>query len=293
MNIFYFRKRFLILLACLIAVLLMGRLFYKEDRGGDPLSQASYFVFGEIQSTVAYLRSELSGLVEKYLFLLSLRDENRRLVKENRKLQTRHKLFEEVMRENQRLKELSNFQKIRSLELLPAQVIGTDFLSQNELLVINKGYRQGLKKFMGVLHPDGLVGWLFRTSPNSSQVISLLNPLSTLPARHQKSRTAGLIVPSKNRPGFLSFDYIDKTVFDDPEEDGTGSMKNWHLGDKIVTLGTDQFPGGFPVGVISDLDFSKKFRPPKVYVQPSVNFYSIEEVMLVLRATSPLDEDED
>ena len=301
MNIFYFRKRFLILLACLTGGLLIGQLFYKKDEG-DPLSRTFYFIFGEIQAGAAGLRGEMSNVVKKYLFLLNLRDENRQLRRENRELTARHKIFEEIQRENRRLRKLADFPKSQSIQLLPAQVIGTDFLSKNELLIINKGKRHGVKKFMGVLHPQGVVGWVFRTTPNSSQVISLLNPLSSLPARHQKGRIAGLIVPHKGKPNLLSFDYMDEIGFEGLGND-KGNGKNhkaeedvregeeFRPGDKIVTVGTDQFPGGFPVGLIEELDFSKKFRPPKIYVRPSVNFYSLEEVMLVLSLQAPLDKD--
>lgn len=273
MNIFNLKKRFFIVLAILILGMVFLQVLHKKTKE-DFLTKNSYFLFSEIQTFSVNFRNGVSNLIKKYFFLLNLREKNKELQRQNKELKTQYQIFEELLKENERLKNLIQFLPNKKSDFLPAQIVGTDFLSKNELLTINKGGLQGVKKFMGVLHPKGVVGYIFRVSPNSSQVISLLNPLSSLPARNRRSRTTGLI--ESHQKGLLLFNYIDKETSRDEDNE------NLKIGDEIVTMQSDQFPSGFLVGTILSLDYSPKRLNPMVYVKPAVGFYSLEEVLIIL-----------
>ena len=196
MNIFYFKKQSLILIF-LVSVVLIGLQFLNTEEDQDPLTSLSFQVFSEIQTASVNFHKSLSSLIEKYLFLLELRENNEFLKKENNRLKIRQQLFEETLEENKRLKKTIDFSANQKFQLLASEIISTDFLSKSQLFVINKGRSHGVKQFMGVLHPSGVVGYIFRTSPNSSQVITLINPLSSLPVRNRRSRVTGLVSLSK------------------------------------------------------------------------------------------------
>ena len=275
MNIFNLRKRFFIFLIILFLGMLVLQILHKKTKE-DPLTKSSYFLFSETQTISVNFHKAVSNIVKKYFFLLNLHEKNKELQKKNKELETRLQLFEENLKENERLKELVRFPLNKELVLLPAQVVGTDFLSKNELLTINKGSSQGVKKFMGVLHPKGVVGYVFRVNPHSSQVISLLSPFSSLPARNRRSRMTGLIEAYKNN--LLLFNYLDK------EDSKDKNAENLKIGDKIITVKSDQFPFGFLVGAIFSLEYPLKNLNPIVYVKPAVPFYSLEEVLVVLNS---------
>ena len=266
MSIFYLRKRFFIFLILLLLGMFALQLLKGKSKS-DPV-----FLLSEIQTAGVNFRNGISNLVKKYFFLLDLREKNKGLETKNKELQARHQLFKETLKENERLKKLIQFPIEQAFDLLPAQVIGTDFLAKNELLTINKGSAQGIKKFMGVLHPRGVVGYIFRTSPHSSQVISLLNPLSSLPAKNRRSRITGLVESDKKN--LLLFKHLDKKNSQDNEY-----LK---IGDVLVTIKSNQFPAGFLVGRILSLDDSSKNMNSIVYVKPAVLFHSLEEVLVVL-----------
>ena len=273
MNFFYLKKPFFILLICLFLGI-TGFQWLNKKTGMDSL-----FLFSEIQTASVNFQNEISDFMKKYLFLLDRYEKNKELERQNKELKVRHQLFEETLKENERLKKLIQFTVNQPLNLLPAQITGTDFLSKNELLTINKGSFDGVKKFMGVLHPTGVVGYIFRISPHSAQVISLLNPLASLPARHKTQRINGLI--SAGPKGLLLFDYLDQ---DFSEDKNNGDLK---LGDSIVTIKSDQFPAGFLAGHILSIDYPPKGLAPKVYVRPAVPFHSLEEVLVVLTSQNP------
>ncbi len=267
MLIFYFRRGFFIFLFCLI-LLTAGIQILSRKMEADPL-----FLFSELQAIGSNFTREVSDIAQKYLFLLNLREANKRLKGQNQELKARLGLFKEIQEENDRLKRVLGFSRNSPFGLLPAQVVGTDFLSKNELLTINKGRADGVRKLMGVVSPEGAVGYIFRTSPHSSQVISLLNPLSSLPARNRRSRVSGLLSPY--RRGELIFHFLDR-AFSEERDD----LK---IGDAIVTAPTEQLPSGVLAGWISAIRSSSASLNSEAYVQPAVRFYSLEEVLVVLR----------
>ncbi len=280
MNIFNRKKRFLIVLIILILGMICLQILYKKTKKPH-INQHSFFLFSEIQTMSVNLHNGVSDLMKKYIFLLNLNEKNKQLMMQNNKLKAQQQRFGEILKENERLKKLIHFPLNKGLTLLPAQVVGTDFLSKNELLTINKGSQHGVKKSMGVLHPDGVIGYIFRVSPNSSQVISLLSPLSSLPARNSRSRWAGLIEGYST--DLLLFNYLDKEKSD--TELSNTNYKHLKPGDKIVTIKSEQFPSGLLVGHILSLKQPSKDLNPKIYIRPVVKFHSLEEVLVILGFT--------
>ena len=274
MNIFYFRKKFFIFVF-LLSVILIGFQFFDRDSKQDPLTSLSFQIFSEIQTASVNFHKSLSEVLKKYLFLLEVRQKNRVLEQENKQLKIKQQLFEEVLEENKRLKAIVNFPRDQNFQLLAGKVIGADFFSQNELLTINRGRFHGLRKGMGVLHPSGVVGYVFRVSPHSSQVITLLSPLSSLPVRNRNSRASGLLQLENSR---LQFTFWKTDLFEDQIH------KNFKAGSAVITMESDQFPAGFLAGRVLPFNPSSKNLNPEIYVQPSVDFNSLEEVFVILKS---------
>ena len=274
MNTFYFKKQIFIFIV-LTSIVLIGFQFLNRDDRQDPLTLSSFRVFSEIQTASVNFYTDLFSILQKYLFLLELRDKNKILEEENKTLKIKQQQFEEVLQENERLKQIIDFQKNKSSQLLASKIIGSDFLSNNQLFTINKGHLHGVKKKMGVIHPKGVFGYVFRTSRHSSQVITLLHPLSSLPVRNKTSRAVGLLKAGENNQ--LIIDFWNTHIFEDQIQD---SFKEK---DTVVTMESDQFPPGFLVGQILPFNYSSKNLTPDIYVQPFVDFNSLEEVFVVLK----------
>lgn len=223
------------------------------------------------------VQATIADPIKKYLFFLSLRSENTLLKQENQALKARQLIFQEVLRENERLREMIDFLKKQEMNLLASQVISYDFLARKNLLIVNKGSLHGVKKFMGVLHPEGVVGFVFRVSPHSSQVITLKHPLASLLVRNRRTRRAGLLFRSLSQIG-LNY-WTDDLDFEKINKD-------FKQGDVLVTIKSNQFPPGLPAGLVDSFNFSKqkpaKQKTPQVFIQPSVNFESLEELFIIL-----------
>ena len=260
---FYF---FLILL---LSILFLQFLLISQEK--NLLFKGVYFISGGIQSIKYQIHSSLTETIRKYAFLLEIREENKELREQALKLQAKQSLFNELKRENDRLNKMMAFTLRKDLELLPGQVIAHDLLFQNPLIVINRGAVHGVKKYMGVIHPQGVIGHIFRVTSHSSQVVTLMNKLSSLPGLNQRNRIKGLIEPHK--PNLLKFKYFDLQE----------SVRTLKEGDKIVTAQSKHFPSGFPIGTVA---LVKKETPDSakqsVLLRPDIRFSSVEEVFVIL-----------
>ena len=140
----------------LLSLLLFQFLAIKQEK--NIIFKGVYFISGGIQSVKHKLHSSLSNTVKKYILLLKTQEENRNLKEQLLILQARQTLLDELKVENARLNKMIHFQHREDMELIPAQVIAYDFLFQNQLIVVNRGSVHGIKKYMGVIHPQGSCG---------------------------------------------------------------------------------------------------------------------------------------
>ena len=270
MNIFNLWKNNLIFIWLVIISLTAFLLTQKPD---NPLLKAVLSVTGGGQSVSIHLRSEITDTVKKYLFLLGLRNENRALKQENARLITENQLLKELEYENNKLIQLSGFSKKETGRLLPARVVATDLLAQNQMLVIDRGSKHGVYKYMGVIHPEGVIGYIFKTAPSSSQVITLFNRLSSLPVINQRSRTKG-VVEAGLQSKTLILKYFDLQWHSPPDLKG---------GDRLVTEETQQFRSGFSVGIIHSIKKDITTARQTVHVKPSARLSTVEMVFVRLK----------
>ena len=259
---FYF---FLILL---LSVLSFQFLSIKQEK--NFLFKGVYFISGGIQGIKHRLHFFLAETAKKYIFLLNTREENIKLRQQVLSLQTKQSLFNELKAENDRLNEMIAFSQRKDIKLLPAQVIAYDFLFQNQLIVINRGAVHGVQKYMGVIHPQGVIGHIFRVTSHSSQVVTLMNKISSLPGLNQRSRIKGLVEPySRN---LLTFKYFDLQE----------TYKTFQKGDQIVTSTSEHFPSGLPVGTVISTKEELNNAKQNIFIEPEVSFSSVEELFIIL-----------
>ena len=270
MNIFNFLKNNLIFTWLIIISLAAFLLIQKQD---NPLLKAALFLTGGGQTISVHLRSNITDTMKKYLFLLNLKDENKRLKQENARLAAENQLLKEVEHEHKMLLKFSEFSEKEPNPLLPARVVATGLLSQNQMIVIDKGSKHGVRKYMGIIHPKGVIGYVFKTAPSSSQVITLFNRLSSLPVINQRSRTKGVIEAGLNAKT-LFLKYFDLQGHNPPD------LKE---GDKIITEETRQFRSGFSVGVIQSIKKDITTARQTVTIKPSASFTTAEMIFVVLK----------
>lgn len=136
---------------------------------------------------------------------------------------------------------------------IPALVENNSISLHNNMITINKGALQGIRKDMGVIESNGIVGIVDYVGQHFSSCISILN-----------SRFIGSVAIKRTRAfGNLVWKGVDPQVM---HMEAVGKHEDILKGDTIVTTPySNHFPQGLPVGVIKN-----------VKLMPGNNFYDLE-----------------
>ena len=152
---------------------------------------------------------------------------------------------------------------------IPANVINNSIYHLNNFLLIDKGRKDGIKKDMGVISANGIVGKIANVSENYASVISMLHPYSVISARFTENQHLANVC-------WETTDYRFGTVKDIP----------LHLfpqkGDTLVTSGfSNIYPADIMIGTIEEMldNNSKDFNTAKIRF--STNFSTLRHVYVI------------
>jgi rod shape-determining protein MreC len=150
--------------------------------------------------------------------------------------------------------------------MLGARVIGTSANAASQTIYLDRGERDGIKRNMGVITPEGIVGKVIESYSNTAQVLLLTDKESGVGAMLATSRIQSP-VGGTGEP-LLTMKYV--------ANDDTVSQ-----GERVVTSGMDRiFPRDLPVGVIAEIKPGNPFK--QIRVKPSANLERLEEVIVLL-----------
>ncbi len=217
---------------------------------------------------VHWIGNGISGLWSNYIDLIHVRQQNKELQAELRRLRIEQGGVAEDARQGQRLQQLLAFTEKYIYKTVPAQIIGTSGLDQSRILYIDKGARDGVAVDMPVITPDGIVGRVREVFPHSAQVLEISDPTSG----------AGVILADTRIRGILRGNALGQPVI-------VGIMPDERIkpGEKVVTSGGDQiFPRGLAVGVV-DKVVPDPERDPMVdiVIRPAADLSRLEEVLVI------------
>lgn len=185
--------------------------------------------------------------------------------------------MKEMALANERLQKLLQFREKISSSVITAEVVGQDPSSWFRSVTINKGERDGVRKGMAVISPEGVIGQILKTSPNYSTVLLITDYNSAIDSIVQRTRAKAIIEgKGENR---CQLKYLLRT------EEVT-------VGDIVVTSGlSGNFPKGLMVGEIRKVD--KKGQGVFQYAEltPSVDLTKLEEVLVITESSVPLQEE--
>jgi len=203
-----------------------------------------------------------------YIGLRRAQQENEEMRAVLDRLKVRNAELEGRALEADRLEALLNFHTThQEVPMIAASVIGASPDSGSQVLYINKGSRDGLRRDMGVITPDGVVGKILAVYPDTSQVLRLDDKESGVGALLSGTRTQGP-VKGTGAP-LLSLDYIsnDEKVTE---------------GQAVLTSGQDRiFPKDLPVGTVVDFVSDPKTPFMRIRVRPAAHLDRLEEVLVL------------
>jgi rod shape-determining protein MreC len=262
------RHRSLVLLAgvILLQVVLLA-VQIKRDSQGRLLRVWTVGAVSPFQRAGARGIGDIRGTWNHYFALQNTSRENEQLRHENDALKLQVNQLESKAAEADRLAALLNFrQSQHNVPMLAARVIGTSADTASQTVYLDRGERDGIRRNMGVITPDGVVGKIVESYRDTAQVLLLTDRESGVGAMLSDSRIQSP-VGGTGEP-LLAMKYIptDETV---------------NVGEHVVTSGMDRiFPRDLPVGVVAEIKTGRPFQ--QVRVRPAANLQRLEEVIVLL-----------
>jgi rod shape-determining protein MreC len=266
-------KSLVLLTGVILLQILLLAVQIKRDSQGRLIRVWTVGAVSPFQRAGASGIGGVRGVWNHYFALQNAARENERLHSENDTLKLQINQLQSRAAEADRLARLLNFRQAhQSVPMLGARVIGTSADTASQTVYLDRGERDGIRRNMGVITPDGVVGKVIESYSNTSQVLLLSDKDSGVGAMISESRIQSP-VGGVGEP-LLSMKYV-------PNDDEV------NLGQHVVTSGMDRiFPRDLPVGTVSQIKAGNPFK--QIRIRPSANLERLEEV-IVLLSLQPLD----
>ncbi|MBN8540349.1 MAG: rod shape-determining protein MreC [Deltaproteobacteria bacterium] len=268
LNFFAFDIRKLLIVIAVIALPILS-INMKRNPGEEPWYRRPFTWFvAASQGGYSSFTSGVRGTTSMYLNLVGIKKDNQQLLRENQELRAQLAASSELKLENERLNQLLEFKLNTKMELLAAKVIARDLSPDHESIRINRGYRQGLRKLMGVITVEGVVGYVLSTEMDTAQILVITDRSAAVDALVQRTRARGLI--SGKDAAAIRLRYLERA--DDVA-----------VSDAVVTSGLKgTFPKGFPIGKVTSVRKTDFGISQEAVVEPVVSPSNLEEVFVVL-----------
>ena len=266
---FFKRLRNLLLIwLVLVALLIFFSSITKTERDYNLLESSLVDGFVPVFSVFNTVKSSLVSFWKHYLSLSNAQKENDRLKKELAHLKAEKVRLHEVVQAHERLKKILNLKTDQEGPAQVAEVVGRGPSPFLQTLYINKGRKETLSRGMPVIHPDGLVGRIEKTSRHYAKVLLLNDPNFAIDCLSLRSRVRGVLT------GFLGEGHCQVKYVARTEDIKTGDL--------MVTSGVDQvFPKGLVLGWVNKVVSQTKGNFLYIEVIPAAKVSRIEEVLVL------------
>lgn len=226
-----------------------------------------------VQRGLTSIKHGVANFFDDYMANINASRKNRDLSKELANLKSDLFRFDELAKENDRLKELLQFGQDIDRQKVLAQIVGWDASSDFKSIRINKGQKDGIKLLSTVVTADGLVGYVYRLTDNFADILTILDADNKVDGLIERTRSHGIVEGLSKQRCLMK--YVTRT---EPIE----------LNDLVLSSGLGNiYPKGIRIGSITRIERDSYGISQDVEISPSVDFSRLEEVIVLV---SPIDD---
>ncbi len=258
----------------LLLVVVVGQLVLisaqVQSKSGMPVFQAVTFgAFARVQGGTSGALHGVRDFWGNYFWLRGVRGENETLRRQVAELEVRLQEQRALASRSTKLQELLNLQTTAALPTIAADVIAGNPNPGMLTIIIGRGSAHGILTNMGVVSPAGVVGRVVGApAAHAARVQLLIDRNAAAGALTERTRAGGMIVGVDKDPP-LSMDLV-------------SNLADVKAGDTIIASGVDGiYPKGFTIGRVESSERGAGLYRA-IAVRPSVDFSSLEEVLVVL-----------
>ena len=265
------RSLFLLSGVVLLQILLLA-VQIKRDSQGRLIRVWTVSAVSPFERSGAWGIGKIRDSWRHYFALSDTARQNEALQRENGALKLEIMQLQSKSAEADRLAALLNFKQTQGkVPMVVARVIGASADANSAVIYLDQGQLKGIRKNMGVITPEGVVGKVIESFRDTAQVLLVTDRDSGVGAMIAGSRIQSP-VGGMGEP-LLNMKYV-------------GNDDEVKIGDRVVTSGMDRiFPKDLPVGIITQVKPGGQYK--QIRVRPSANVEKLEEV-IVLLTTDPL-----
>ncbi|MBN1233538.1 MAG: rod shape-determining protein MreC [Candidatus Coatesbacteria bacterium] len=213
--------------------------------------------------TVFYPLRRFAVIVQ---YLPLVKEDNTKLKTELIELKLKIDSAEKAEKENAYLRKLLGFKEKMNMRVTYARILHHSPSKNITLLVIDKGYKDGIKTGFPVINFEGLVGKVIETDYSVSYIQTLLDPGFSVSAYIERNNILCL-VRGKNQ--------VELT-----ELPRNADLKE---GDLIITSGIGEtFPTGIKIGTIPKNSIPDRVELiQEIPIKPIVTFGSLQDIFII------------
>lgn len=230
------RFMYLGLIAAAFGLMLLGKVdAVLVDRVRAEVTDAVAPILEAFSRPVATVSEGIQNFQE----LRVIRDENAKLKQENARLMQWQTVARKLQSENVALHQLLGVVHDKSAKYVTARVIAGSAGALSNMLIVNSGKYDGVRKGQAVISDRGIIGRISEVSNRSARVLLLTDINSRVPVLIESNRTRAIMAGGNTART--------KLIHLPPGARVTPS-------DRIITSGHGgAFPSGLPVGVVASV----------------------------------------
>lgn len=230
-----------------------------------------------VQSPVTTVSFAASNYFQSFATLRTAQSENDVLKQRVQELEVSVQNKESLSVENERLKSLLELKERSEYKILPAKIIGRDPSAWFDTSIINRGSLDGVKLNMPVVTNGGLVGRITAVSPLTSQIYLVSREKVSqggIIGEIGKSNALG-VVSGTGKKELLEMGYVPGSV-------------EVAVGESVYTTGQEGiYPPGLKIGEVVEVRSGSATVTHQIFVKPSANLSSLQEVAILLYEPPP------
>ena len=186
--------------------------------------------------------------------------------------------YEEIKRENRRLRNLIGIQSDMQYETVIAEIVAKSPQDYYKTLIVNRGKNSGIEKWMPVVAYQNetrcVVGKVIDVQQFSARIQPLIDQSSYIGVMLMESRYSGILQGQSPISDNCLMQYVDR-------------RSEINYGDLVITSGMGGvFPKGIIVGEIVSVSKKRYGIFQEAIVKPVVDYGRLEEVYIITKSTT-------
>jgi len=254
-----------------VVLILLVLLTNTENNNLTALENATSKLVTPIQNGLTSLKNKINGNNTFFTNINNLKEENQELKEKNNDLEKRLRELETIKNENETLKEYLNLtEKYGSFKTVPGYVINKDISNYSKTIVINVGYKDGIKDGMTVIANEGLVGYVISVTNSTAKVQTIVDSASSISSLMSTTRDSIVCKGTLEDTSTLRAMYIptDAQVIQ---------------GDSIETSGIGGiYQKGIHIGKVQKVVNTNNPIDRYAIIETAVNFEKLENVLVIV-----------